>query len=140
MEITAVLPQEVNLGSNVIFTETIVPGSCSIIHTDGSGLVKVRGLSGCQSRARFKVAFNGNIALPAGGTAGPISLAISVDGEGVEATRMIVTPTAVESFFNVSASIYLDIPKGCCATIGVTNTAGPAITVQNANLIVERVA
>lgn len=140
MEITAVLPQEVTLGNNVTFTETVVPGNCSIMHTDGSGLVKLRGICSTQCRSRFKVFFSGNIAIPEGGTAGPISLVLSVDGEGVEATRMIVTPAEAEEFNNVSSSIYLDVPKGCCSTIGVKNTEGPAITVQNANLIVERVA
>ena len=28
--------------------------------------------------------------------------------------EMIVTPAAVEDFFNVSASVFLDIPSGCC--------------------------
>lgn len=140
MEITAVLPQNVVLGRNVIFTDTVVSGNCSIIHVDGSSLVKVRGLNNCQCRSRFKVAFNGNIALPDDGTPGEISLVISIDGEGMESTRMIVTPTATEAFFNVSANTYLDVPRGCCATIGIKNTDGPEIVVQNANLVVERVA
>lgn len=140
MEITAILPQEVTLGNNVIFTETVVPGNCSIMHKDGSGLVKLRGNCSTQCRSRFKVFFNGNITIPEGGTPGEISLVISIDGEGVEATRMIVTPGLAERFYNVSASIYIDVPKGCCSTIGVKNSEGPAITVQNANLIVERVA
>lgn len=140
MEITAVLPQEVTLGNNVIFTETVVPGNCSIMHTDGSGLVKLRGLCNNQCRSRFKVFFNGNITIPEGGTPGEISLVLAIDGEGVEATRMIATPGLAERFYNVSSSVYIDVPKGCCSTIGVKNTEGPAITVQNANLIVERVA
>ena len=140
MEITANAVQEVTVGSNVIFTDTSVPGNCSIIHREGSGLVKLRGLTSCQCRARFKVYFGGNIALPTGGTAGPISLAISVDGEPVATTTMIVTPAAVEEYFNVGASIYLNVPACCCSTIGVVNTSGVTIDVQNANLIVERVA
>lgn len=140
MEITAVLPQEVILGSNVTFTETVIPGNCSIIHREGSGLVKLRAQNCSQCRSRFRVFFSGNITIPEGGTPGEISLVLSVDGEGVEATRMIVTPGLAERFYNVSSSIYIDVPKGCCSTIGVKNTNGPAITVQNANLIVERVA
>lgn len=140
MEITAILPQEVTLGNNVNFTETIIPGNCSIVHRSGSGLVKLRAQGCSQCRSRFRVTFNGNIALPDDGTPGEISLVISIDGEGIEATRMIVTPAAVEEFFNISSTVYLDVPKGCCSTIGVKNSNGPAITVQNANLIVERVA
>ena len=140
MEITAVAEQEVLAGENVNFTETPICGNCSIIHRTGSGLVKLRGLANCQSRARFRVLFNGNIALPATGTVGPISLSVSIDGEPIDSTKMIVTPAATEAYGNVSGSIYLDVPTSCCATIGVTNTSGVPILVQNANLIVERVA
>ena len=39
MEITANATQTVSAGSNVLFTSTPVKGSCSILYTDGSGLV-----------------------------------------------------------------------------------------------------
>ena len=109
-------------------------------HRDDSGLVTLRGLTTCQCRARFKVSFGGNIALPTGGTAGPISLAIAIDGEAVPSTTMTVTPAAVEQFFNVYSSIFIDVPKGCCMTISVRNISDVDVDVQNANLIVERVA
>jgi hypothetical protein len=53
---------------------------------------------------------------------------------------MIVTPAAVEEFFNVFGAIYVDIPRGCCSQISVRNISTQAIEIQNANLIVERVA
>jgi hypothetical protein len=53
---------------------------------------------------------------------------------------MIVTPAAVEQFFNVSSSIYVDVPKGCCLSVRVRNVSTQSVNVQNANLIVERVA
>lgn len=140
MEITANAVQTVAAGSNVTFTETPISGNCSIIHTDGSGLVKLRGLTSTQCRARFKVYFGANIAVPTGGTVGAISLALSVDGEPVATTTMIVTPAAVEEYFNVGSSIYLEVPACCCSTLGVKNIGTAAINVQNANLIVERVA
>lgn len=140
MEITANAVQEVAAANNVIFTDTAVQGNSSMVHREGSGLVKLRGLTTCQQRARFKIFFSANIALPTGGTAGPISLAISVDGEPVATTTMIVTPAAVEEYFNVASSVYLNVPAGCCSTIGVRNISGVAIDVQNANLIAERVA
>lgn len=140
MEITANAVQTVAAGSNVTFTETPISGNCSIIHTDGSGLVKLRGLTSTQCRARFKVYFGANIAVPTGGTAGAISLALSVDGEPVATTTMIATPAAVEEYFNVGSSIYLEVPACCCSTLGVRNIGTAAINVQNANLIVERVA
>lgn len=138
-EFTAVALQTVEEGQNVIFTETpICPTKC-ITHREGSGVVRLRGLTN-QCRARFLVAFSGNIQIPAGGTVGEISLAISVDGEPLQSAEMIVTPAAVENFFNVSAQVYLDVPCGCCVTIAVENTSDQAIEVQNANLIVVRVA
>ena len=140
MEITANAVQEVAAANNVIFTDTAVQGNSSMVHREGSGLVKLRGLTTCQQRARFKIFFSANIALPTGGTAGPISLAISVDGEPVATTTMTVTPAAVEEYFNVASSVYLNVPAGCCSTIGVRNISGVAIDVQNANLITERVA
>lgn len=139
MEVTAIALQTVELNQNVLFTETAVCGSNSIIHRPGSGLVTIRGLTN-QCRARFKVFFSGNIAIPTGGTVEPISLAISVNGEPVGSTIMIQTPAAVEQFANVASAVYLDVPAGCCSQIGVRNTSTQAIEVQNANLIVERVA
>ena len=140
MEITANAVQEVAAANDVIFTDTAVQGNSSMVHREGSGLVKLRGLTTCQQRARFKIFFSANIALPTGGTAGQISLAISVDGEPVATTTMTVTPAAVEEYFNVASSVYLNVPAGCCSTIGVRNISGVAIDVQNANLIAERVA
>ena len=139
MEITANAIQTVPAGANVIFTDTTVCGNCSIMHREGSGLVTLRGLTN-QCRARFRVSFGGNIALPTGGTVGPISLAIAVNGEPVATTTMISTPAAVEEFNNVFSAIFLDVPKGCCSQISVRNISDQPIDVQNANLIVERVA
>lgn len=138
-EFTAVALQNVAENQNIQFTETPVCGNCSIVHREGSGLVTLRGLTN-QCRARFRVFFSGNIAIPTGGTVGPISLAISINGESVSSTNMIVTPAAVEEFQNVASAVFLDIPAGCCSQISVRNTSDQAIDVQNANLIVERVA
>lgn len=138
-EFTAVALQTVEEGQNVAFTETpICPTKC-ITHREGSGVVRLRGLTN-QCRARFLAAFSGNIQIPTGGTVGEISLAIAVDGEPLQSAQMIVTPAAVENFFNVSSQVYLDVPCGCCVTVSVENTSDQAIEVQNANLIVVRVA
>ena len=139
MEITANAVQTVAANQNVLFTETAVPGSCSILHRDGSGLVTLRGLTR-QCRARFKVTFGGNIAILTTGAVGAIRLAIAIDGEPVPTTTMIATPSSGEEYFNVFSAIYLDVPAGCCITIAVENISTQPILVQNANLIVERVA
>jgi hypothetical protein len=139
MEITANAIQTVAANANVLFTDTVVCGNCSISHRDGSGLVTLRGLTN-QCRARYRVSFGGNIAIPTGGTVGPISLAIAIDGEPVATTTMISTPAAVEEYNNVFSAIFLDIPRGCCSQISVKNITDEDIEIQNANLIVERVA
>ena len=139
MELTANAIQTVAPGANVLFTDTVVPGNCAIIHRDGSGLVTLRGLTS-QCRARFRVSFGGNIAIPTGETVGPISLAIAINGEPVATTTMISTPAAVEEYNNVFSAIFLDIPRGCCSQISVQNISDVDVNIQNANLIIERVA
>ena len=139
MEIIANELQTVLAGANVQFTDTVVPGKACTMHRPGSGLVSLRGLTD-QCRARYKISFGGNIAVPTGGTVGAISLVIAIDGEAIAATTMTVTPAAVEEFFNVFGAVYLDIPRGCCSQISVRNVNTQTIEVQNANLIIERVA
>lgn len=129
--------QEVAEGQNVLLNETPVRGSQCIIHRDGSGIITLRGITN-QCRARYKVGFGANIAVPTGGTAEAISIAIAISGEPLQSATMIVTPAAVEEFFNVYSSAYIEVPKGCCVTIAVENTSTQPINVQNANMIVER--
>lgn len=138
-EFIATALQTVESNQNILFTDTTVCGNNSIVHRNGSGLVTLRGITN-QCRARFKVTFGANIAVPTDGTAEAISVAIALNGEPIISTTMIVTPAAVEEFFNVNRSLYLDIPAGCCSQISVRNTSTQAIDVQNASLIVERVA
>ncbi len=136
---TATAPQTVEANQNILFTETPVSGPCSISHRSGSGLVTLRGITN-QCRARFKVFFNGNIAIPTGGTVEAISVAISIDGEPINSSNMISTPAAVENYNNVAGEIFINVPANCCLTVAVKNTSTQPILVQNANLIVERVA
>ena len=139
MEITANAIQTVTTSNNVLFTATPIPGNCSIIHREGSGLVTLRGLTQ-QCRARFRVSFNGNIAVPTGQTVGPISLAIAAGGEPIASNIMTATPAAVEQYFNISSTVFIDVPAGCCTQISIQNDSTISVNIQNANLIVERVA
>lgn len=139
-EYTAAALQTVAAGQNVQFTETPICGGNCIVHREGSGIVTLRGITNGQCKARYKVSFGANIAIPTGGTAGEISLAIAIEGEPLASATMIVTPAAVEDLWNVFAAVFVDVPHGCCVTAAVENTTDQAISVQNANLIVERVA
>ena len=139
MEIIAVATQTVAENQNVLFTDSITCGNCSITHRDGSGLVTLRGTTN-QCRARYKVSFGGNIAVPTGGTVEAISLGLAIDGEALGSSTMIVTPAAVEEYFNVFGAMFVDVPKDCCLTASIQNVSTQPILVQNANLIIERVA
>lgn len=139
MEIIANALQTVAANQNVYFTDTITGGSMSISHRSNSGLVNLFGNTN-QCRARFKVTFGANIAIPEGETVGPVTLAIAIDGEAVQSTTMIVTPTAVETFFNVFSAIFIDVPRGNVETVSVKNIGDIPVDVENANLIIERVA
>jgi hypothetical protein len=70
----------------------------------------------------------------------PITLAIAINGEQVASTIMVSTPAAAEEFNNISTSVFLDVPAGCCYSISVRNIGDEDADVENANLIVERVA
>ena len=139
MEITANAIQLIEQGQNALFTETPVCGSNCIKHREGAGIVILRGITN-QCRARYLVSFSGNIAIHTGGTVEEISMAIAIEGEALQSTRMRVTPAAVDNYFNVSTSVFVDVPRGCCTTIAVENTSAQAINLQNANLIVTREA
>ena len=139
MEIIADAVQTVNAEQNVYFTNTVICGNCNIIHRAGSGLVTLRGLTD-QCRARYRVTFTGNIAIPTGGTVGPIQLAIALNGEAIPATTMIVTPAAVDNYFNVHGDTFIEVPRGCCVSVSIKNTSTIAVNVQNANLTAIRTA
>lgn len=126
-------------GENLPLTETAVKAPACIMHREGSGLVTLRGLTN-QCKARFKVSFGGNVAIPTGGTVGAISVALAVGGEALNSATAIVTPAAVDQYSNVFTSVFVEVPRGCCVTVALKNTSAQAIEIANANLIVERVA
>lgn len=129
-----------------------------VFHREESGILTLRGAvnNPCGNFARYQVTFNGNIAIPAGGTPGPISISLALDGEPILTSRAIVTPAATatdpptqENFFNVTSTAIITVPRCCCFNVSVENTSesatptttpAPAILVQNANLTVTRIA
>lgn len=126
-----------------------------VYHRNGSGIVTLRGVTN-NCFARYQVTFNANIAIPDGGTVGPISAAIALDGEPILTSRAIATPAATaanpptqDNFFNVTSTAIINVPRGCCFNVSVENTSesatpattpAPTILVQNANLTVTRIA
>ena len=137
-QFTNIFVQQIAANSNAVFSETPVAGSNCIIHREGSGIITLRGITN-QCRARYLVQFNGNIAIPTGGTVGPISIAIAIEGEALGSATATATPAAVGDEFNVSAAAYVDVPRGCCVTIAIKNVNAQAIELTNASVIVTRV-
>ena len=138
-EYTNASTARVEAGQNLALTETPICGSPCIVHREGAGIVTLRGMTN-QCRARYFVDFVGNVAIPTGGTVGSISVALTINGEPLNSAVAIVTPAAVENYFNVSVSAFVDVPRGCCVTAALKNTSAQAIYVANANLIVTRQA
>lgn len=134
--------QTVEAGQNVLLDSSIPCTKGYVLHRPGSGVLTLRGItnSPCNQFARYTVTFNGNIAIPTGGTVGEISLALAINGEPIQSSRARVTPAAVENYFNVTSTAKVTVPRGCCPSIAVENTSGQDIEVQNANLTVTRIA
>ena len=144
--------QEVNLNAPVIFTASIPCTKGYVYHEDETGIFILRGIvnNPCNCFAQYQVTFNGNIALPEGATVvTPIAIAIAINGEPRLTSRAIFTPAAVGDYGNVTSTAIIKVPRGCCfslsieaipATADATVTPAPTIEVQNANLVVSRIA
>ena len=142
--------QLVEPNQNVILNDNIPCNRGYVLHREESGIVTLRGIVNNPRCcfARYQVTFNGNIAVPEDGTVGPIAIALAIDGEPILTSRAIVTPAAVDEYFNVTSTAIITVPKGCCFNITVENVSfgataadpATAINVQNANLTVTRIA
>lgn len=143
--------QVVNPNQPVILLDSIPCNKGYVLHRNESGILTLRGIvnSPYNCFARYQVAFNGNIAVPEGGTPGPIAIALTLGGEPILTSRAIVTPAAADEYFNVTSTAIITVPRGCCFNISVENvsestdpatTPAPQINVQNANLVVSRIA
>lgn len=144
-EFSANALQTVNPGETVVFTESPVPCTAGLVrHRDDTGNFLLAGrvhrssCGCCPDSAKYLVDFGANIAIPADGEVGEISLALTIDGATIPSSQMIVTPAAVEEFFNVSDAAIAQVWRGCCESFSVRNTSDQPILVQNANIIFSR--
>lgn len=141
--------QEVSLNAPVIFTASIPCRKGYVYHEDETGIFILRGITNGQCFATYQVTFNGNIAIPDGGTVTPVAVAITVNGEPRLTSRAIFMPAAVGDYGNVTSTAIIKVPRGCCFSLSVesipastdpTVTPAPVIDVQNANIVVNRIA
>lgn len=141
-------PQNVAFGQNLMLIDSIPCNRGYVVHRNGAGILTLRGITP-NCFARYEVTFNGNIAVPTGGTVAAIAVALAIDGEALQSSRAIVTPAAVEQYFNVTSTAIITVPKGCCYTVALENVnAGvggdivdeQTISVADGNLTVTRIA
>lgn len=140
--------QSVALNQPAVFNASIPCPRGNVYHEDGTGIFILRGNTN-NCFARYQAVFNGNISVPEGGTVGAIAVALTVNGEPRITSRAIVTPAAVEEFFNVTSTAIITVPKGCCFSVSLravpasddpTVTPVPVLTLQDANLEITRTA
>ena len=141
--------QAVALNGPVLFTASIPCNKGYVYHEDETGIFILRGATP-NCFARYQVTFNGNIAIPEGGTITPIVISLAVNGETRPTSEAIFVPAAVDTFGNVTSTAIITVPKCCCFSLSVryvdattddpATTPTPTITVKNANLVIDRVA
>ena len=150
-EYLANAPQSVALNAPVIFTASIPCRKGYVYHEDDTGIFTLRGIVNCPNAcfATYRVTYNGNVAIPTGGAVTPVAVALTVSGEPRLTSRAIYTPAAVEEFGNLTSTAIIKVPRGCCFNLSVeyvqatddpTVTPTPIITVQNSNLVIDRIA
>ena len=141
--------QLVALNAPINFTASIPCTRGWVYHEDETGIFILRGMTNGQCFATYQVTFNGNIAIPEEGEVTPIAVAITVNGEPRLTSRAIFTPAEVEEFGNVTSTAIIKVPCGCCFSLSVEYVQAtddpatpptPLITVQNANLVIDRIA
>lgn len=148
-EYLANVEQNVALNSPILFTASIPCNKGYVYHEDETGIFILRGCTN-NCFARYQVTYNGNIAVPEEGELTPIAVAITVNGEPRLTSRAIFTPQATDEYGNVTSTAIITVPKGCCFSVAVryvdATTDDPAteptplITVQNSNLVINRIA
>ena len=139
--------QTIGINEPALFTASIPCQKGYIFHENGTGIFILKGITN-NCFARYQVTFNGNIAVPDGGTAAPIAVALAVNGETRPTSRAIYTPAAAEDYGNVTSTAIITVPKGCCFSLSLryvsagddVATPAPAINLQNANIVITRIA
>ena len=143
--------QQIGLNSPINFYDSIPCNRGYVIHENGSGIAILRGIvnNQCAKYATYRVTYNGNVSIPTGGAVTPIAVAITVNGEQRPTSRAISSPTAVDTYGNVTSTAIIRVPRGCCFSLSVeyvngstdpTVTPTPVINVINSNLVITRIS
>lgn len=130
------IPQDVAVGANIVFTtDRVRTRACAcggwLQHDEGSGVFTLA------RPGIYKVDFNANVTAAA---AGATTLAIESNGEVVQGTEMDYVVTVVGDYQNVSASTLIVIQPYSSRSVSVTNISAAEVTVDDANIIITRIA
>lgn len=134
-------PQIIQPGADAIFTTVVKSSDNSLIRNrPGTGNFLLSGWVPCRRKktADYVVEFGANIAVNEGGTAGPISVSVTLDGSVIPSSTMESTPAAASEYNNISVVTEADVFAGCCETVTIRNTSDQAILMKNAEILIER--
>ena len=141
--------QAVSLNSPIIMSASIPCNTGCVFHEDETGGFILKGKTN-NCFARYQVTFNGNVAVPTGGALTAVAICLVVNGEQRPTSKAIYTPAATEDYGNLTSTAIITVPKGCCFNLAVeyvdattedaATTPTPTINVQNANLVISRIA
>lgn len=130
------LEQTVAINGNVVFTtdrvRTRACGCGGWLDYETGGSVFTIARPGI-----YKVDFNANVTLDAAGDA---TLDIESNGEAVAGTEMDTTIAVAGDFENISASTLIVVQCGSSRSISIGNLSATAVTVDDANIIITRIA
>lgn len=126
------VPQQVvAVNQNVLFAQNRIRTGCGVRHDAGSGLFNIN------KGGLYRIHFNGNVLATAAQQLA--QLAIKLDGEPVLSSVGKVTLTAIGDYADLAVDTIVNVPCNCCVAISVGNVSTGATTVENANIIIERV-
>lgn len=128
--------QAVAVNASVVFdTDRVRTRACAcggwLQHDIGSGVFEI------VRPGIYKVDFNANLTAP---VAGDATLAIQNNGVTIGGTEMDTTVAVAGDFENVSASTLVVVQPYGSRTISVANISAAAVTVDDANIIITRIA
>lgn len=131
--------QEVAYNAPALLTTRIPCVRGLVFHSDGSGLITLTGNTStpCERFVKYEVEYEANIAVPTGGTAGEIDLAIAIGGQAIPISIGASTPAVVDAYNHVSGGMTIYVPRTVDYTAAVINTSVTAEPINVRNLRVK---
>ena len=133
IELSNTAAQTLQPGQSLTFDTVILRSGCGEAHRKSSGIVTLRA-----NRATYEAHFAANVT---GTAAGPVQLAIALDGEPLPETTMIASVATAGDLDNVATATLVRTGCGCCSRLSVVNSGTAPVTVgATTAFFVKRVA